>query len=390
MKSILMVLSISYLLIAQAVSASARSEDVAVVGYLPEWRYEGANYDVIATHVSHLLFFSLEVLPDGGIGALDRLPSAAILAEARIAADRHGTELLVCFGGNARSAGFSPMVRSDTARARFVANVLALIERLKLDGVDYNWEYPGYEFGRGYLAPSEVDADYAGLIALFRDTRAAFSAHAAESSSSSRNGRLTITMAYYPDGKQEALLHSLRTTEAVDLLHMMSYDQGGAHHSTTAFGKSAVDQGVATFGRDGAQHLTMGLPFYGRTAGTGEWTTYEDLVQTHHPLDADADALGKLSFNGLRTIGIKTEYAIEAGLGGVMIWEAGQDCRTIAVTRNGKTHGVTCPAGDDSSLLVAITRAIAKAGRRRARSAGWWSSRRSEGEKEEREAKAEL
>jgi len=33
-------------------------------------------------------------------------------------------------------------------------------------GVDYNWEYPGYSFGKGYKAESEVEADYKGLFAL--------------------------------------------------------------------------------------------------------------------------------------------------------------------------------------------------------------------------------
>ncbi len=34
----------------------------------------------------------------------------------------------ICFGGNGRSEGFSPMVRDDGARRRFVAELLALCE----------------------------------------------------------------------------------------------------------------------------------------------------------------------------------------------------------------------------------------------------------------------
>ena len=64
----------------------------------------------------------------------------------------------------------------------------------------------------------------------------------------------------------------------------------------------------------------MGLPFYGRTRGTAEWTTYEDIVQEYAPLDPAIDALGALSFNGARTIEAKTTLAIAQGIGGVMIW----------------------------------------------------------------------
>ena len=112
----------------------AAGRSFAVAAYLPEWRYEGANWEVICTHTSHLILFSLEVAPPalaasqvspnkrflllplekrrldsevagvkgvlrvqggGMIGALDRIPRKELLAEARAAADRHGTKLLV-------------------------------------------------------------------------------------------------------------------------------------------------------------------------------------------------------------------------------------------------------------------------------------------------------
>lgn len=122
----------------------------------------------------------------------------------------------------------------------------------------------------------EVRADYDGLIALLAETRAALGAAA------------TITMAYYPDGRQEQvgsierwrfisdlislgtinrsrcprwdrattfqrrilslnklrcdcqplarseLLAELGAPAHADLLHAMAYDQGGAHHSPMA------------------------------------------------------------------------------------------------------------------------------------------------------------
>ena len=43
------------------------------------------------------------------------------------------------------------MVRSPQARRAFVRNLQKLLSKYNLDGVDYNWEYPGYNFGSGYL-----------------------------------------------------------------------------------------------------------------------------------------------------------------------------------------------------------------------------------------------
>ena len=65
-------------------------------------------------------------------------------------------------------------------------------------------------------------------------------------------------------------------------------------------------------------------------------------------------------FNGVGTIKEKVRRAVAAGVGGVMIWEAGQDCRQEEVTRGGQTHKVTCTHGAGSSLLVAMTAAIAE------------------------------
>ncbi len=115
----------------------------SVASYLPEWRYEGANWDEIARHSTHVILFSLEPARDGGLLALDRLPRAELMADARAAAAIHGAELLLCFGGNGRSDGFSAMVRSDAARGQFVASAVALVEKYGLNGIDYNWEYPG-------------------------------------------------------------------------------------------------------------------------------------------------------------------------------------------------------------------------------------------------------
>jgi GH18 family chitinase len=327
----------------------------ATIGYLPEWRYSGANFNTLAAHLSHLIFFSAEPLPSGELTGLDRLPSPAVLAEARAAAAATGTKLMVCFGGNGRSSGFSAVARAKPRRARFVARVAALVRGGAYDGVDINWEYPGYAFGSGYKPEGEVEADYAGLAALLRALRRALPAGA------------PLTLAYYPDGRQEALLLKHGAHRSVDFMHMMTYDANGpAGHSPMSLAEAALAGGVAA-GLPAAQ-LTLGLPFYGRHSVTGDWTTYEDLVQRHAPLAPGVDdvpaapgsAAGpRISFNGVDMIARKTKMAAEAGWGGVMIWEAGQDCRMRPVTRDGRTHVRTCPgAGSDASLLAAIARAL--------------------------------
>ena len=88
-----------------------------VAAYLPEWRYEGANWVDISKTVTQLILFSLEVQPSGRLSAHDRLPRKELMLEARAATRAAGTKLLLCIGGNGRSAGFAHAV-SKNARER--------------------------------------------------------------------------------------------------------------------------------------------------------------------------------------------------------------------------------------------------------------------------------
>ena len=177
-----------FLLLALATAAS----EFSYVGYLPEWRYEGANWNTLTSHLSHLILFSAEPLSNGDLTGLDRFPRAALLEEAQAAATANGCQLMLCFGGNGRSSGFSAVSRNKYKRARFVAAAVAQLQTLLPSspsaGIDINWEYPGYTFGKGYMEDAEVTKDYAGLALLLKELRAAL------------GPKRALTLAYYPDG----------------------------------------------------------------------------------------------------------------------------------------------------------------------------------------------
>ena len=50
-----------------------------------------------------------------------------------------------------------------------------------------------------------------------------------------------VTMAYYPDGRQEPLLAAEGAPRYVELFHMMSYDQPGAQHSSEPCAQRACE-----------------------------------------------------------------------------------------------------------------------------------------------------
>ena len=142
--------------VSASVSAESAPQVIAVAAYLPEWRTRSINYDALFTHVTHAIFFSLEVDPKTGLPtAKDRLPNEQVLEEAQVAmrkanaavasgvadvtprAKRHA---ILCFGGNGRSAGFSAMAKNSKKRSKFVKALVKLLVKNKMTGVDYNWE----------------------------------------------------------------------------------------------------------------------------------------------------------------------------------------------------------------------------------------------------------
>ena len=323
--------------------ACAYAHNLTVAAYLPEWRYEGANWHDISAVVNQLILFSLEVQPTGRLAAFDRLPRKELMAEARAATRASGSKLIVCIGGNGRSAGFTHAVANKERRAKFVESLTSLADKYQLDGIDLNWEYPGYDFKTGYASDDVLHRDYRGMARLLKLLHASFAP----------KGRI-ITLAYYPDSKQEQLITSYGFAKYVAAMHMMSYDQPG-RHSTWEFAERVAKQGARMLP---AHQVTLGLPFYGRHVSTGDWKSYEDLVQAHAPLAPGTDEAGGYYFNGPDLIMRKTRLARELGLGGVMIWEVGQDCRQNAVTHGKDTHAVTCPQGEQSALLAALAREL--------------------------------
>ena len=318
----------------------------SVAAYLPEWRYEGANWDVIASKTSHIILFSLEPSAQGDIIHTDRIPRKELMDEARTARDKHSAKLLMCFGGNGRSAGFPAMVASSASRARFIDELIKLLEVQQLDGVDLNWEYPGYDFRTGYN-DATLQRDYDNFVKLLREMRTAFA-----------DRPWDITMSYYPDGKQERLLRASNAHLYVDLFHAMIYDQPGRHATYEFFSRVAIQSKSLMHS---AAKVTLGVPFYGRSVKSGEWKSYEDIVQDFHPLDPSLDEVGDQYFNGFDTIKKKALKAMDGGFAGLMIWDVGMDCRLQeTVHASGSSHVITCPNGADSSLLVAIERAIAE------------------------------
>jgi len=272
-----------------------------IVGYLPEYRIGSLHTDMFE-YCTEIIYFSIEPASDGSL--ILRESTLEDLQKLTLMRGNRDVRLLISLGGWGRSAHFAEMALSDSARQAFTINLTNFLLDQELDGADIDWEFPA--------DGSEEEAE----MWLFRDLKEAFQEN---------NLLLTTAQSSWYNGHPNSL-------DFVDRVHIMSYDHSGRH---STYLDAVAD--VEVFKNKGIEkhRLFLGVPFYGRDLTDRTAYTYEQMISLYD-LSPDQDEAGNIYFNNVSTIQRKTRYAINEDLGGIMIWELGQD------------------AGGEQSLLKAI------------------------------------
>jgi GH18 family chitinase len=264
-----------------------------IVGYLPDYRIAELD-ERAARALTDLVVFSAEPTAAGGLDLrrLEHVPWARL----RAFKTRQRVRLILCVGGWERSGHFAAAASSAEKRREFAQSAVRLCLDQRLDGIDLDWEHP--------KDTTQQEAYGKLLIEL----HSAFGPHGL---------MLSVTVAAWQKLPPEAFA-------AVDWVHVMAYDHEGRHSTLDGARKDVktlLDAGAP------AEKVVLGMPFYGRRIGKpAEALSYRDLVARWAP-SPDSDEVGGLYFNGPVTIRRKTEFALQARLGGVMVWELGQDAR---------------------------------------------------------------
>ena len=296
-----------------------KSNDFMVIGYL-----QGRNVDTTAIpfhRLTHINFsFAIPAKNGGGLDALRNWENLIGLVKK---AHRNNVKVFISIGGwsigdaPGDDSRFHRLAASQEERNLFVANVMELVRRYNLDGVDVDWEYPDIE--------NRSAEDNVLLMKQLGD-----SLHA-------KNKKLTAAVVHYGnqgDGTKNEIFG------IVDWLNLMTYDDDHGlpiPHSPYRLVEKSVNYWVKQRGLP-PQKAVLGLPFYGKPRG--KLTHYKDLVNAG--ADPNGDTYDSVYYNGINTIKMKTQFAQKEKLAGVMIWEISQD------------------TNDNRSLLKAINETIGK------------------------------
>lgn len=291
---------------------------MAVFGYIPEYRFSGLDWHGVVRSTSHLVLFSAQPTAEGDLDGLDRLSVALRVGSAlRTALDQQGEaapKVLVAIGGAGRSQHFAAAAGSSKTRKRLAKVLAKFFAKFPfLSGVDLDWETP------------QSSHQWRDLGRLAKEIR----------STLSEVKGLLITTTYHPRSGAVNAFSGLKgkksETSFVDLFdfcHAMAYslyDNERRHSSPKLDGQAIEEWMMAGLPMP---RLTLGLPFFGVSRRTGEAKTYSQILDQEPSLTdrpgTDESKDGDYFINA-RSMAQKVRVAAENGLGGVMVWELGQD-----------------------------------------------------------------
>ncbi|MDE5567314.1 MAG: glycoside hydrolase [Muribaculaceae bacterium] len=243
-------------------------------------------------------------------------------------------KVLLCIGGSCKS-GLSEMAADSLKRAALADDCARIIKEYGIDGIDFDWEFPGGEGG--------TPDDYKNFALVLKAVRKAIG-----------DDKL-LTLAAGGDLAGMDVDNVPAFLDVLDYVNVMAYDLSGTpdtHHTplyrSKFTGWRSVDEVVQDYVAHGVPYdkMMLGLGFYGRGDGVHylQWTDtesakpYDDLSEEWDsvgmvPYIADANGVLTVGYENPRSIEIKCDYIKEKGFRGAMNWRTELDLDSMQLAR---------------------------------------------------------
>ncbi|WP_034043973.1 glycosyl hydrolase family 18 protein [Wocania ichthyoenteri] len=273
-----------------------------IVGYLPYYQFALSD-KIEYCKLTHL---NLAFANPDSHGNIIMESVTEIVSDAKKA----NPKIIICIslaGGaltNEQATNWSNLIDISANRPAFIANIINYVINNNLDGVDVDLEW------------NHVTSGYSDFVIEL-------------GAGLKTQGKL-ITAAF-PQARYSNVTDA--ALEVFDVINIMSYDATGpwlpsfpGQHSSLNFSKVGISFWNNTVGIP-AERLTLGVPFYGYNfvnSTTAHSVTYNQMVRDDIN-NAALDQVGTTFYNGILTIKYKVNLAYDRGIGGIMIWELGQD-----------------------------------------------------------------
>ncbi|KAK4231705.1 endochitinase 1 [Podospora fimiseda] len=339
--------------------------------YFTNWGIYGADYQpdqLPVENLTHILYAFADIAPDGEVISSDpyadlekRFPTDSWNETSSSSLNAYGCikqlyllkqkhrhlKTLLSIGGWTFSSKFPSIASTESGRRKFCSSAINLMKDWGFDGLDIDWEYPS----------SAKEAS--DLVLLLRTCRHALDSYAA---SYAAGYRFLITIATSAGAMNYNKLDFKGMDAYIDAWHLMAYDFSGGWDFTTGHQsnlmmnpgninstKFSADQAVGDYIKNGVapRKIVLGVPLYGRIfentngiglpfEGIGQGTaSYKELPLNGAEEKWDEVAMASysyderkkelVSYDNVRSVGVKSRYILEKGLGGVVYWEGSGD-----------------------------------------------------------------
>ena len=326
----------------------SQNDPIKVIAYYAGGSGRVPNYPVEnLTHIiysfSHLKGNQLHIGNADAIATVNKLVS--------LKKRNSSLKVLLSLGGWGGCETCSAVFSSEEDRAAFAESVRSLLVKYNADGIDLDWEYPAIE---GFIGHAYKPADKENFTELVKALREKL------------GNRYEISFA--AGGFQSYMDSSIAWNEVMPLVNyvnLMSYDLVNGysaitgHHTplySTPQQMLSVDWGVNALIDRGVpkEKIVIGAAFYGRiwenvpaidsglyqpgkfkksesiksidallSKGDQYKAYWDDVAKA--PFIYNAKEKLFITYDNKRSVGLKTSYAIEKGLGGIMFWQLGHD-----------------------------------------------------------------
>lgn len=340
-----------------------------VVGYYPAWQFYDRDQLVNPATIDYskyttIVYAFYKPNLDGSITAHDQNLERKLLGGEEDFpslvenAHKNGVKVMASIGGWTLSSNFPQLSADAFTRHKFAEACAALVEKYDLDGIDIDWEYPGY------VAHNGRKADKENFTLLISDIKFKLDSYSAKAEKP-----ILLSIAA---GSADRYLENIeweKVRDVVDMVNLMSYNYSGSwdtivnHHTglhSTGIGDPSynVDYSVNKLIELGipAEKINLGMAFYARSLkthgkaqhgsgcrGYADTETFEEdagsppyynLIAKMDEFDYNWDDRAKVpfltgkgdlwtfvSYDDERSIEAKARYAVEKNLGGAVIWE---------------------------------------------------------------------
>ena len=133
----------------------------------------------------------------------------------------HDTRVLLVLGGSGTSKAFSDIAADSNKLNRFIDNLVKLLLEYNFDGVDIDWEYPGYETGKA------TEEDAKNYVTMFKMIKARL-----EALQDKEGTKFILTSAIPGTSWGIARYDVPGLNQCLDYVNIMSYDLNNGDKAT--------------------------------------------------------------------------------------------------------------------------------------------------------------